>query len=61
VAFGEDLLVANRDPYGSGWIARLQPDQWPPADVDLVSGDDALRRYTARIDELGVSCFRCAD
>jgi glycine cleavage system H protein len=60
-AYAADILVANRDPYGAGWIARLEPDAWPAPDADLVTGDEALARYEARIDELGLSCFRCAD
>jgi glycine cleavage system H protein len=60
--FAADILIANRDPYGAGWIVRLQPDAWPPpAELDLVAGPQALARYEARIDELGVSCIRCAD
>ena len=60
-AYAADILVANRDPYGAGWIARLDPDAWPVADADLVTGGEALARYEARIEELGLNCFRCAD
>jgi glycine cleavage system H protein len=60
--FTTDILIANRDPYGAGWLVRLQPDAWPPsADLGLVTGAEALTRYEARIDELGLSCIRCAD
>src|SRR3990172_9800345 len=24
--FAADVLIANRDPYGAGWISRLMPD-----------------------------------
>lgn len=60
-AFRTDILVANRDPYGTGWLVRLQPDAWDPAAAGLVTGDEAVRRYELRIDELGLNCFRCAD
>jgi glycine cleavage system H protein len=60
-AYAADILIANRDPYGAGWISRLQPDVWPADDADLVTGDLAIARYEARIDLLGLSCFRCAD
>lgn len=60
-AFAADILVANRDPYGLGWLVRLQPEAWDPGASGLVAGPDAARRYEARIDELDVSCFRCAD
>lgn len=59
--FASDVLIANRDPYGTGWISRLQPDAWPVADAGLVTGDEAIGRYKTRIDELELSCFRCAD
>jgi glycine cleavage system H protein len=59
--FGADILIANRDPYGAGWLVCLRPDAWPPLDGDLVSGDIAVQRYVARIDAMGISCFRCAD
>jgi glycine cleavage system H protein len=60
-AFAADVLVANRDPYGAGWISRLQPDAWPVPEAALVTGEEAVARYLARIDELNLSCFRCAD
>lgn len=60
-AFATDILVANRDPYGAGWIVRVLPDDWPPSVGDLVTGPEARARYEARIDRLGVNCIRCAD
>jgi glycine cleavage system H protein len=60
-AFQADMLVANRDPYGDGWLVRLEPDGWQPEAAGLVTGPDAITRYEARIEELGLTCFRCAD
>jgi glycine cleavage system H protein len=60
-AYAADILVANRDPYGAGWIARLDPDAWPAPEAGLVTGDEAIARYETRIEELGLTCFRCAD
>jgi len=59
--FGLDMLVANRDPYGSGWLARISPDGWDPRGAGLLTGADAFAAYRERIDELDVSCLRCAD
>ena len=59
--FGVDILIANRDPYGLGWLVRLEPDAWEPEAIGLVTGPLAVERYGQRIDELGVSCLRCAD
>lgn len=60
-AFAADILIANRDPYGAGWVARLTPDAWEPESAGLLTGAEAIDRYEARIDELGLTCFRCAD
>lgn len=59
-AFTADILIANRDPYGAGWIVRLRPDGWPPATA-LATGPEALALYEARIERLGLNCLRCAD
>jgi len=59
--FRDDILIANRDPYGAGWLVRLRPDEWEPERIGLVTGRAAVERYQARIEELGLSCFRCAD
>jgi len=60
-AFSSDILVANRDPYDAGWITLIRPD--PPAEPlrPLLVSDAAVTAYKARIDELDMSCFRCAD
>lgn len=60
-AYRADILIANRDPYGAGWIVRLEPDEWPAPGAGLVTGPPALARYRARIDLLALNCLRCAD
>jgi glycine cleavage system H protein len=59
--FRDDMLVANRDPYGAGWLVRLEPDAWDPTAAGLVTGDEAVTRYEERIERLGLNCFRCVD
>lgn len=60
VAFKQDILLANRDPYGAGWLVRLKPtlleEEWP----DLLPQDQAFERYKAKIAERDVQCYRCA-
>jgi glycine cleavage system H protein len=60
-AFKQDILLANRDPYGAGWLVRLKPtrleEEWP----DLLSQEQAFERYQAKIAERNVQCYRCAD
>lgn len=60
-AFKQDILLANRDPYGAGWLVRLKPtclgEEWP----DLLPQEQAFERYQGKIAERNVQCYRCAD
>ena len=57
--FKADILAANRDPYGAGWLVRLQPAAWEAEGARLLTGPAAAERYRARIDEQKVNCMRC--
>ena len=59
--FAADVAVANRDPYGSGWMARLRPADLAGERQHLVDGQAAFAAYRDLIDEQGIRCFRCAD
>jgi len=60
-AFKRDILLANKDPYGAGWLVRLKPvrfeEEWPL----LLSSDQAFERYKEKIIEHEIGCYRCAD
>ncbi len=58
--FTADILAANRDPYGAGWLVRLEPAAWEAERARLLTGPAAAERYRARIDEHKVNCMRCA-
>ncbi|MCM8745820.1 glycine cleavage system protein H [Thermomicrobium sp. CFH 73360] len=58
--FERDILLANRDPYGEGWLLLVRPLAPEQLD-DLLPGEEAFQRYRQRIDELGLTCFRCAE
>lgn len=60
-AFKQDILVANKDPYGAGWLVRFRPTDLDAERGELVTGAGAVERYRARIDEYKVTCFRCAE
>jgi glycine cleavage system H protein len=60
-AFDADVLIANRDPYDLGWITVIRPDNLDAPYTPLVAGEEATAAYMERIDELDISCFRCAD
>lgn len=33
-----DPLLVNRDPYGRGWLVRIEPASWESESTDLISG-----------------------
>ncbi len=59
--FARDILAANKDPYGRGWLVRLRPTKLVEERTDLLDGDEARRTYVARIEDRGISCMRCAE
>ena len=59
-AFAADIAVANRDPYGEGWLARIRPSALVAEREHLVDGPAAFARYQALISERGIWCYRCA-
>ncbi|MHB1612976.1 MAG: glycine cleavage system protein H [Actinomycetes bacterium] len=60
-AFGRDIAVANRDPYGAGWLARVRPTRWEQEAGLLVDGRQAFEHYRQVIAERKITCFRCAE
>lgn len=59
--FTRDILSANKDPYGRGWLVRVRPSNLEDERRDLMSGVQAQRAYMARIEERGINCMRCAE
>jgi len=60
-AFEADIAVANRDPYGSGWLIRLRPKDFEAESGHLVDGAAAFEHYRKVIEEEGIRCFRCEE
>ncbi|HVB46410.1 MAG TPA: hypothetical protein VNF47_27385 [Streptosporangiaceae bacterium] len=60
-AFAADVAIANRDPYGAGWLAKIRPSLLAAERGHLVDGRAAFEHYKAFIDERDIRCFRCAD
>ena len=60
-AFNRDILIANRDPYGEGWLVRLKPTALDKERVRLTPGKEAFAAMRERIDRDKVRCYRCAD
>ena len=61
LAFEADIAIANRDPYGAGWLVRLRPTEFEGESGHLVDGDAAFEHYRKIIEEEGIRCFRCED
>jgi glycine cleavage system H protein len=59
--FAENVLLANKDPYGAGWFVRVRPTNLEAESSHLVTGEAAMERYKERIKELKVNCLRCID
>lgn len=59
--FEADILLANRDPYGAGWLVRLQPTDLDRERSDLVDGAAAFEHYRRFIEDNDMHCYRCAE
>jgi glycine cleavage system H protein len=60
-AFERDVAVANRDPYGGGWMVRVRPEHLDDELQLLQSGPEAFVGFQAFIKEHDVHCYRCSD
>jgi glycine cleavage system H protein len=60
-AFEVDIAVANRDPYGAGWMARVLPSDLATDVVHLVDGRTAFTGYRDFIRDNDIRCYRCAE
>lgn len=65
VQFNPDLLkdpaLANRDPYGAGWVARIRPTAAAAEQGELLTGDAAIAAYREKLEREQIRCFRCAE
>jgi len=61
VGFHRDILLANKEPYTTGWIVKVRPLDLDNESDHLVTGEEAFEKYKARIQELKVNCLRCID
>ncbi len=59
--FASDILVANKDPYGAGWMVKVRPLNLDGERDHLVTGEEAVKRYIEKIEAAGIRCFRCAE
>lgn len=60
-AFESDVALANRDPYGAGWLVRIRPSALEEERPNLADGATAFEHYRRFIEENEIRCFRCED
>jgi glycine cleavage system H protein len=60
-SFRRDILIANKEPYTTGWLVKVRPTNLEAERGHLVTGDAAAEKYKERIQELKVNCLRCID
>jgi len=60
-AFTENILLANKEPYTTGWLVKVRPTDLENEHSHLVTGSEAAEKYKERIKELKVNCLRCID
>lgn len=59
--FAKDILLANKEPYTTGWLVKVRPMNLGAESSHLVTGEAAAEKYKERIKELKVNCLRCID
>lgn len=42
--------LINADPYGQGWIIKMQPNCWSEEATNLISGDEAVSRFDEKME-----------
>jgi glycine cleavage system H protein len=55
-AIATDPTLANSDPYGAGWVVKLQASDWEGQRGLLETGDAAVAAYTAFLESEGIGC-----
>jgi len=59
--FARDILLANKEPYTTGWLVKVKPTDLENERGHLATGEEAAERYKLRIQELKINCLRCID
>lgn len=61
VGFQQDILLANKDPYGAGWLIRLKPSQMEEEWPALLAPEVAFGRYQEKLAAGNLHCYRCVE
>ena len=64
VAVNDELVnkptLANEDPYGSGWMVIIKPEDWASVKGTLTPGGQVGPKYEAKMDADGFAGCACA-
>jgi glycine cleavage system H protein len=60
-SFVRDILLANKEPYTTGWLVKVRSTKLEAERSHLVTGETAVEKYKERIKELKINCLRCID
>lgn len=55
-ALATDPTLANSDPYGAGWVARLRARDWSAQQAELATGPAGVEAYRIFLEAEGISC-----
>ena len=55
-ALATDPTLANSDPYGAGWVAKLRARDWAAQRSELATGPAGVEAYRAFLEAEGISC-----
>jgi glycine cleavage system H protein len=59
--FDGDPGIANRDPFGDGWLVAIRPAALDDERAFLLDGVAAFPQVRERIEREQISCMRCAE
>ncbi len=48
--------IINDDPYGDGWIIRVQPSNWESDQGELVTAEVGVQAYRDKLEADGIHC-----
>lgn len=60
-SFDRDVAIANRDPYGEGWLYQIEASTLEDERSALVGPEEAFDFYRKVIDENKIHCYRCTE
>lgn len=43
----DDFMLLNNDPYGDGWIMKIEPSDWETEKQNLLHGTDQLQKFVS--------------